>query len=106
MHALFIKFVVNMKILLVNNFVELVPNNELSIPNDRIWYLAHHGVRHKQKDKLRLVFDCSLQFENVCLNDLLMQGPDLTNNMLGVLLRFRQCKKFALLVIFKKCSIW
>lgn len=26
----------------------------------------------------------------MCINDQLLQGPDLTNNLLGVLLRFRQ----------------
>ena len=45
---------------------------------------------HKDKNKLRLVFDCSARYQGICLNDCLYQGPDLTNTLIGVLLRFRQ----------------
>ena len=36
--------------------------------------------------------DCSARYEGKSLNDCLLQGPDLTNSMLGVLCRFRQEK--------------
>ena len=39
-----------------------------------------------------VVFDCSAIFEGHSLNDKLLQGPDLTSNLLGVLTRFRQEK--------------
>jgi hypothetical protein len=55
------------------------------------WYLPHHGVYHPKKpNKIRVVFDCSSQYRGQCLNDCLLQGPDLTNSLMGVLLRFRQ----------------
>ena len=73
-----------------NSFVELVPKEELECREGKVWFLTHFGVRHKQKNKLRIVFDCSLKFKNVSLNDQLLQGPDLTNSLVGVLLRFRQ----------------
>ena len=58
---------------------------------DNIWYIPHHGVYHPQKpDKVRVVFDCSAKFKGESLNDYLLQGPDLTNSLLGVLCRFRQ----------------
>ena len=62
-----------------------------SPPNetDNVWYLCHFGVSQPPK-KLRVVMDCSAKFEGRCLNDELLQGPDLTNNLLGVLLRFRR----------------
>ena len=58
-------------------------------PNTDGWYLPHHGVKAPQK-KLRVVFDASAQFHGRSLNRTLMQGPDLTNKLVGVLLRFRQ----------------
>jgi hypothetical protein len=49
-------------------------------------YIPHHGVyHHKKPDKIRVVFDCSAKFQGVSLNDILLQGADLTNNLLGVL---------------------
>ncbi|XP_071948929.1 uncharacterized protein [Antedon mediterranea] len=54
------------------------------------WYLPHHPVLNPQKPgKVRVVFDGSAKYQGVCLNDKLYQGPDLTNTLVGVLLRFR-----------------
>ena len=58
-------------------------------PKEKSWYLPHFGVRHPKKKKLRVVFDCSAEYGEVCLNDMLLQGPDMTNSLIGVLLRFR-----------------
>ncbi|KAI3351066.1 hypothetical protein L3Q82_005633 [Scortum barcoo] len=55
------------------------------------WYIPHHGVRHAKKpDKLRVVFDCSARYKGTSLNDHLLSGPDMLNNLCGVLIRFRQ----------------
>ena len=55
------------------------------------WYLPHHPVMHPHKPgKVRIVFDCAARSAGVSLNDQVHQGPDLTNKLLGVLLRFRQ----------------
>ena len=67
---------------------ELVPQSELESREG--WFLPHHGVYHKKTGKIRVVFDCSAQTNGVNLNDQLLQGPDLNNSLLGVLLRFRQ----------------
>ena len=57
----------------------------------RIWYIPHHGIYHKNKPgKIRVVFDCSARYKGVCLNDHLLPGPDITNSLIGVLLRFRR----------------
>jgi hypothetical protein len=46
---------------------------------------------HPQKlDKLRAVFDCSACYHGESLNNHLLQGPDLTNGLFGVLCRFGQ----------------
>ena len=39
-----------------------------------------------------MVFDGADRFGGLWLNDHLLQGPDLTNGLLGVLLRFRRGK--------------
>ncbi|XP_023932720.1 uncharacterized protein LOC106173712 [Lingula anatina] len=51
------------------------------------WYIPHHGVYNKQK--LRVVFDCSARYKDTSLNGHLLKGPDMTNSLIGVLLRFR-----------------
>lgn len=49
------------------------------------------GVYHPKKPKqIRVVFDSSAQHHNISLNNVLLTGPDLNNNLLGVLLRFRK----------------
>ena len=61
-------------------------------PDGKNWLIPHHGVYHPRKKKLRVVWDFSSVSDGVYLNDLLLQGPDLTNDPLGVLLRFREEK--------------
>jgi len=56
-----------------------------------VYYIPHHGVYHAKKpDKLRVVFDCSSGYQGGSLNDYLLPGPDLTNDMFGVVCRFRR----------------
>ncbi|XP_030844258.1 uncharacterized protein LOC105444708 [Strongylocentrotus purpuratus] len=62
-------------------------------PVGRVWYLPHHPVINPLKpDKLRIVYDCAAEFQGTSLNSQLLQGPDYTNKLVGVLLRFRQDK--------------
>lgn len=62
-----------------------------SMESSRIWYLPHHPVVNPKKpEKLRVVFDCAAKFGGVSLNTELLSGPDLTNNLVAVLMRFRQ----------------
>ncbi|XP_066933229.1 uncharacterized protein [Clytia hemisphaerica] len=69
-------------------YVKLASNSPT--PN-KTWYIPHHGVYHPRKpDKIRVVFDCTAKYQGYCLNQELIQGPDLTNQLIGVLLRFRQ----------------
>ena len=75
---------------LKRGFAEEVPENSLQCPEGKVWYLPHHGVRHRRKKKLRVVYDCSAKFKDISLNDLLLQGHDFTSNLTGVLLRFRE----------------
>lgn len=72
------------------NLAEPVPVDDLKDDKPH-WYLPHFGVYHPQKPgKVRVVFDAAAETSGVSLNKLLLSGPDLTNSLLGVLLRFRQ----------------
>ena len=57
----------------------------------KCWYLSHHGVYHPNKPgKIRVVFDLSAEFQGASINKALLPGPDLINQIVGVLLRFRE----------------
>ncbi|XP_074641169.1 uncharacterized protein LOC141898922 [Tubulanus polymorphus] len=71
-------------------FCEMVPEHDLDRRDGMVWYLPHHSVYHPTKKKIRVVFNCSSKYMRVSLNDRLYQGPDLTNSLIGVLIRFRQ----------------
>jgi len=55
------------------------------------WFIPHQGVINPNKvGKLRVVFDCSAEVGGRCINKELLKGPDLTNHIVGTLLRFRE----------------
>ena len=54
----------------------------------RVFYIPHHSTA--ADTKFRVVFDCSARVNGKSLNDTLLHGPDLTNGLVEVLLRFRQ----------------
>ena len=57
---------------------------------EECWFLPVFGVYHPQKPgQIRAVFDSSAQYLGISLNSVLLSGPDLNNNLLDVLLRFR-----------------
>ncbi|KAK0138800.1 hypothetical protein N1851_024662 [Merluccius polli] len=67
-----------------------VPTHQVNRDDNRVFYIPHHGVYHPKKKKLRVVFDCTASFRDRSLNSELLQGPDMTNTLVGVLLRFRE----------------
>ena len=57
----------------------------------QVWYLPHHGIYHPSKpNKIKVVLDCSVEYKVRCLNKELLPGPDLANQLINVLLRFRK----------------
>ena len=77
--------------LFANGHAVYVDPSETKSKDGDVWYIPHHGVYHPRKpNKIRVVFDCSSQWKGVSLNNMLLQGPDLTNQLVGVLTRFRQ----------------
>ena len=51
------------------------------IVDGKTWYIPHHGVYQPPKPKIRGVLDCSSRFHGTSLNDILLQGRDLANQM-------------------------
>ena len=64
-------------------------NNTSSINN----YIPHHGVLNINKpDRVRVIFDASAKINKTCLNDNLLRGIDLLNNLVSVITKFRSEK--------------
>ena len=93
---------------LTKGHMELVP---VPVPTDgRVFYLPHHGVSKLESEttKLRVVFDASSQCPNgMPLNQALLSGPKLQQNIVSILLRF-QLGKVALTADVKQMfrQIW
>ena len=84
------KYAEVMQSYLLEGYAEVVPAKELQ-DSGRSWFLPHHHVINPKKpEKLRIVFDCAAEEKGVSLNNSLIQGPDLTNLLVGVLTRFRE----------------
>jgi len=84
------EYVTFMSKIIQDGYSSIVSQDDLMKNDGRIWYLPHHGVYHPRKNKLRVVFDCAARFKGTSLNERLLQGPNLTNTLVGVLIRFRQ----------------
>ena len=64
---------------------------ETKTRSNKTWYLPHHPVLNPCKpEKVCAVFDAASTFAGTSLNNELLQGPDLINNLIGILVRFRQ----------------
>ena len=65
---------------------------EIEEYNGPIYYIAHHEVLKKDSASTpcRIVFDASGKFGEYVSNNFWAKEPDLINNLLGILLRFRE----------------
>jgi hypothetical protein len=79
----------------LNSYIEKghtskLSNQEAMKTSERTWYIPHHGVTNPNKEgKIRVVFDAASECQGTSLNNSLMTGPDLLNNLFGILQRFR-----------------
>ena len=83
------KYAEGMEDLLSKGYAIEVPQDEVGRQDGKVWYLPHHPIVNPNKEKPRIVFDCAAQYRGVSLNSRVLQGPDLTNKLVGVLTRFR-----------------
>ena len=79
-----------LKDMINQGYAEMVPADQLEQQEGKIWYIPHHSVFHPRKGKMRVVFDCGAVYKGTSLNNQLLPGPNLTNSLTGVLIRFRQ----------------
>ncbi|XP_068742033.1 uncharacterized protein [Montipora capricornis] len=86
-----VEYVSFMSEIIEKGYARKVSAEELPTVEGKVWYLPHHGVYHPKKpNSLGVVFDCSARYLGESLNDHLLQGPDLSSKLTGVLTRFRK----------------
>ena len=74
-------------------YIKRLTKEEAAAPVTRKWYLPHHPVINAKKPgKVRRVCDAAAKFQGSSLNSHLLTGPDLLNNLVGILMRFREEK--------------
>ena len=73
-------------------FSRKLTEDELKSYDGPIHYVSHHAVIRPEKKStpVRIVFNSSSSYHGHTLNDYWYKGPDLLNNLFGVLLRFRE----------------
>ncbi|XP_063952061.1 uncharacterized protein LOC135153433 [Lytechinus pictus] len=73
-------------------FARKMTNEEMESYEGPVHYIPHHAVLRPEKKStpIRIVFNSSSVYAGKCLNDFWMKGPDLLNNLFGVILRFRE----------------
>ncbi|XP_068676111.1 uncharacterized protein [Montipora foliosa] len=72
-------------------YARKLTKDELGTISNTTWYLPHHPVTNPNKPgKVRVVFDAAARFDGSSLNEQLVGGPTLTNDLTGVLFRFRE----------------
>jgi len=85
------KYRLGMADLIAKGHASKVADEEVARSSGVVWYLPHHPVvSPKKPNKVRIVFDCAAKYKRISLNDEVLQGPELTNQLIRVLLRFRQ----------------
>ena len=73
-------------------FSRKLSKEDLKTYNGPVHYVSHHEVLRPESKStpLRIVFNSSAVYKGHKLNDYWMKGPDLLNDLFGVLLRFRE----------------
>ena len=72
-------------------YARKLSKQEVAAVSNITWYIPHHPVTNPNKPgKVRVVFDAAARFNGTSLNEQLLQGPCLTNDLTGVLIRFRE----------------
>ncbi len=74
------------------NFASKLTVKEIEDHKGPVHYIAHHAVHRPDSTStpVRIVFNSSSSYQGRVLNDYWRKGPDLLNDLFGVILRFRE----------------
>ena len=80
------------KDMLDRNVARILSEDEIRDYNGPYHYISHHELlkNGSSTTPCRIVFDSSARFQNNTLNDYWGKGANLLNNLVGVLLRFKE----------------
>ena len=85
------KYRATMEDYIVKGYTRKLSDEEASKSGPRTWYLPHFAVTSSNKpNKVRIVFDAASEHGETSFNKNLLQDPDYTNSLVGVLLRFHE----------------
>lgn len=75
-----------------NGFCRKLSHDEMELYKGNIYYISHHAVLTPQKKStpVRIVFNSSEVYKGFCLNECWLKGPNLFNDLCGILMRFRE----------------
>ena len=84
----------SIKVGVEKGFVRILKQEELEATKiERQWYVPHHPVENPNKpEKLRRVCNAASKFRGISLSDNLSTVPDLLQNLIGIIYRFREQK--------------
>lgn len=81
--------------LLIKGYAVQEPKKGNVSEDVQAWYVPHRSVASPKKEN-SVVFDCAASYQGKLINRELLQSPDLTNSLIGVLTQFR-CDHIALI---------
>ena len=71
-------------------YARKLTKDEVGTISNTTWYLPHPVTNPNKPGKVRVVFDAAARFVGTSLNEQLVRGPSLTNDLTGVSVRFRE----------------
>ena len=80
--------------MIYRNAAQKLINNEVNSYEGPVHYICHHEILKpgSKSTPLRIVFNSSASFMGHVLNNYWMKGPKVLNDLLSVLLKFRENK--------------
>ena len=75
---------------LKKSYVRKVTTEEVELCGNNQWFLPHFPVVREDKvtTKVRVVYDAAARYNNISINDLMLPGPKLQNDLVRILLQF------------------